>query len=480
MSDARKQLRAALNQTIIRVDENPRLLFEKTPSFGGGLNADEINRLVGRSVFEEKSGDEDTGERWLIVNHPDGEEPVRWRIYSKLLGPEVQNPNKLERLLRYLRAWQDWATAGETMPQQGPTSAQNLPGRRPELAREPMADSSPLAGLLHRAGNVFSLADQLGFAFRQERVSQGEGLRQIDPKGWERHQPAFNEYCAAVLDLREAIQNPPDGFAPVAQALLKAAEVAKQIRDAMQTAEGQTWAEYLEYFPNLNSVATLGREAIRVVTKARRLDDPFAFVDQPAARTNMEIDTTPTLPKPPTGLIESAERDIPGILANVQPEHDGAIELVASHLAQRLHDAKHTRAAAHWAIHEAIQADRLRAGRVAVEMPSVGVPTLGGTVWHGGERGTIAIPQGKPAPYDAFKVTATESLWTWWRSLDTAKPRNDEQPVSPNEPAGAAKPGAEASIALLRVFTKGLADERIEKAARFLSDDRLTANEKLT
>jgi hypothetical protein len=47
------------------------------------------------------------------------------------------------------------------------------------------------------------------------------------------------------------------------------------------------------------------------------------------------------------------------------------------------------------------------------------------------------------------------------------------------EPPAAAQPDG-ASFRLLRVFTNGLSDERIEKAARLLADDSLTANEKLT
>ena len=299
---------------------------------------------------------------------------------------------------------------------------------RPGTKGEPMADHSALGGLLDRAGNVFSLAGQLGLAFHQERETQGR-VRQIDPTGWDRHQPAFNEFCAAVLDLRDAMQNPPDGFAPVANALRKAAGVAKQIRDAMQTAHGRTEAVYLDFFPELNTVAADGREAIRDVTKARQPDDPFAFVDQSTMGKDAGIDTTPTLPKPPPALIASAARGIPGILANVQPKHDGAIELVASHLAKRLQDAKHTLAAAQWAIHEGIQTGRLRIGLVEVEMSSF-LPR-GCDVWQGGERGTIAIPEGKPAPFDAFKVTATDSLWTWWRSFDAAdsqKARRIAQP----------------------------------------------------
>jgi hypothetical protein len=161
-----------------------------------------------------------------------------------------------------------------------------------------MAGTSPLAGLLDRAGNVFALAWQLGQLFREERGTRG-GVRTIDPGGWDRHQPAFNQFCAAVLSLRDAMQAPPDGFAPVAKVLLNAAAVAKQIRDAMQTAEGRGWAAYLDFFPELNSVAIAGQAAIREVTEARRPDDPFAFLDQSATVKESGIDTT--LAQPSTG-----------------------------------------------------------------------------------------------------------------------------------------------------------------------------------
>jgi hypothetical protein len=41
-------------------------------------------------------------------------------------------------------------------------------------------------------------------------------------------------------------------------------------------------------------------------------------------------------------------------------------------------------------------------------------------------------------------------------------------------------PGSNASLTLIRVFTNGIADDRIKKADRLLADDELTANEKLT
>jgi hypothetical protein len=142
-----------------------------------------------------------------------------------------------------------------------------------------MDDESPLAGLLDWAGKVFSLAGKLGRAFHEEHQGQG---RQIDQAGWNRHTADFDEFCAALLDLRDAIQNPPEGFGPVAKPLLEASRIAKGIRDAMQRPEGRTWAAYLKFFPHLNSVCQDGWRAVKEVTKARRLDDPFAFVDAPA------------------------------------------------------------------------------------------------------------------------------------------------------------------------------------------------------
>ncbi len=232
-----------------------------------------------------------------------------------------------------------------------------------------MADSSPLAGLLDRAGKVFSLAGKLGRAFHEEHQGQG---RQIAPSGWNHHATAFDEFCAALLDLRDAMQNPPDGFAPVAKPLLEAARIAKGIRVAMQRPDGRTWAAHLEFFPHLNSVYEDGWRAIKEVTKTRRPDDPFAFVDEPAASNPLGIDTTPATPKPPIQFVEAAARDIPSIMANVPPRHDGAIELVASHLAKRLQDAWHTLAAAQWAVHESVRAGRLQPGLIEVEFPSVG------------------------------------------------------------------------------------------------------------
>src|SRR5262249_47206021 len=142
-----------------------------------------------------------------------------------------------------------------------------------------MADESSLDGLLDRAGRVFSLAYQLYRDFHDAHRRQGQ-VQQVDPSVWSRHRPAFDEFCTAVVELRDPMQNPPVGFAPVARALRDAANAAKLIRDVMQTPDGRTWASYLEYWPHLYSAAQAGWLAIREVANASRTEDPFAFLDQ--------------------------------------------------------------------------------------------------------------------------------------------------------------------------------------------------------
>jgi hypothetical protein len=308
-----------------------------------------------------------------------------------------------------------------------------------------MADLPPLAGLLDRASHVFSLAQQLGECLKREHVGGEFKFHAREPNAWRRHRPAFEEYSNAVLALKDVIQSPPAGFAPVAQALLEALRVAKQIHEVMQTSEGRDWSSFLEYWPNLLSVAAKGRAAFRDLEETSRRQDPFAFLDQPPAGTTNGIDTTPTTPKPPPPLIEAAARAIPSVLASVPPLHDGAIELVASHLCRQLQDANHSLAAAQWAVHEAIQAGRLKAGRIEVDLPSFGqqvgrramfgLPDTRRMEFSGGGKSTVAIPQGKPAPFDTFKVVATPALWQWWRSLDAVGDAEKPAPAEAGHPA---------------------------------------------
>ncbi|MSU78423.1 MAG: hypothetical protein EXS16_10050 [Gemmataceae bacterium] len=157
---------------------------------------------------------------------------------------------------------------------------------------------------------------------------------------------------------------------------------------------------------------------------------------QPARARNVvapKIDTTPTLPEPSADSIDLASREIPCILANVKPRRDNSIEMIASRLAKRLQDAGHILAAAYWAIHQSVKAGRLRAALIETELPSVASRNPGqggsGRIWHGGEKGIVAIPNGQPTPFDCFKVVATESLWEWWRS-------NKQGSTNPQTPGG--------------------------------------------
>jgi hypothetical protein len=287
-----------------------------------------------------------------------------------------------------------------------------------------MADSSPLAGLLDRAGKVFSLAGKLGRAFHEDHQRQAG---QSDPAGWNRHTRRFEEFCASLLGLRDAMESPSDEFAPIAKPLLEADRVAERIRDGMQRTDGRNLSAYQDYYPDLNSVCEDGWRAVREVARANLPNDPFGFVDKPLAKKPSGINTTPAHPKPPIQLVEAAMRDVPSILADVPPRHDGAIELVASHLAKCLQHAGHTLSAAQWAVHESVRAGRLQPGLIETELPSIGrvvgqnMRHWGGRdnrrmEWTGGGKATVAIPKDKPAPFDSFKVTATESLWAWWRS----------------------------------------------------------------
>ena len=248
------------------------------------------------------------------------------------------------------------------------------------------------------------------------------------------------------------MENPPAGFARVAEQLLKAASIAERIWDTMRQPHGRGEAAYLDFCWSLNSLFDEGWQAVKEVTQVQRSANPFSIGRKPPVGNQAEIDTTPTLPQPPAAFVEAAGRDIPGVLANVKPHRDGAIEMIASHLAERLHDVGHTLAAAYWAVHEAVRAGRLTPGLIETELPSFG-KTVGGAmrhwggpddrriVWSGGQKGTVSIPTWKPAPYDNFKVTATESLWAWWRSIadepagelvDAGEsPKGGERPVEP-------------------------------------------------
>ncbi|MDB5340354.1 MAG: hypothetical protein JWN70_5973 [Planctomycetaceae bacterium] len=281
-----------------------------------------------------------------------------------------------------------------------------------------MADSSPLGGLLDRAGKVFTLAGDLARLINDERKS---GFVLYDPTFRDRIVPPFSQFWEALLQSREEMENPPAEFASVAEYLRHAAQIATKMRPALMREIDFT--DCLNFSPSLYSVFHDGLMAVGQIAKALRVDEQFAFLD----KSPSGIDTTPASPRPPKHLIDAAERDIPGILGNLPPRGDGVIDMIASHLAKHLLDAKHILAAAHWAVHESVLAGRLQAARIETHLPIIspnvrgmqqesagsGISVQG---WSGGDRGYVGIPTGKPAPFEAFKVIATKSLWDWWQT----------------------------------------------------------------
>lgn len=131
------------------------------------------------------------------------------------------------------------------------------------------------------------------------------------------------------------------------------------------------------------------------------------------------IDTTPSQHEPLPNLIRPAALLIPSILGDLPAPH----EMIASFLVKALYDKGHSLAAAHWAIHEFVKVGRLTASRVERSAPAILKP-IGNwqkSLCRPEERSEFrqeitANPVARPASYESFKVTATKSLWLWWKS----------------------------------------------------------------
>jgi hypothetical protein len=127
-----------------------------------------------------------------------------------------------------------------------------------------MADSSPLAGLLDRARKVFSLASKLSWRFLPATLS---------------------ELIGSLGELRDAIQSPPERFEAIAKLLGDTARNAKDVRDRLENGADPAFLE--SYLPVFGAIAEAGG---REIDKARRSDDPLAFVGAPAASNLAGID----------------------------------------------------------------------------------------------------------------------------------------------------------------------------------------------
>jgi hypothetical protein len=126
----KNRLANELGNTITRLKRNPRILFEKEPAHHESLNTEELNWLADRAVFVEKrDGNEvQIEQRQIVLNHPNNNNAVCWCIWHRTTGNEGLNQAKLDTMLDYLRAWQDWAI-GKRQPVDE-SGSRGRPGRR--------------------------------------------------------------------------------------------------------------------------------------------------------------------------------------------------------------------------------------------------------------------------------------------------------------------------------------------------------------
>lgn len=192
---------------------------------------------------------------------------------------------------------------------------------------------------------------------------------------------------------------------------------------------------------------------------------PFRWADDSFG----PIDTTPVnLPRPPEPLIDAAARAVPPILADVNSEWNyDEVSLVASDLVQKLVKQGHTRPAASWAVHRLVGEGKLLAkpaydeARTHIRQTGTrGIPGLKADTRHtevtGGGHSVRSIPTGRPAPYDSFRVVATEALWNWWREPPTAQAiENGLRKTGGEPPAGEDLPSSGVAIGGQPAQTRG-------------------------
>ncbi|HEV3083278.1 MAG TPA: hypothetical protein VGY66_26065 [Gemmataceae bacterium] len=124
-----------------------------------------------------------------------------------------------------------------------------------------------------------------------------------------------------------------------------------------------------------------------------------------------------------------------------------------------------------YAPHDDIPPELHNAVRIALSMGFVETQTAG--LW------------GEALEHDAYRGLLGRAYWLSRRGKDMlAWHRERQADAAGNRPASAGSDADDArnnaSRALIRLYTNGIADDRIEKASRLLADDQLTVNEKLT
>lgn len=172
-----------------------------------------------------------------------------------------------------------------------------------------MADNSLLANFLDQACEVANLATKLGRAFQEEVQGEAEAA------DWDVHKPTFDRYCQALQQLAPQLRDPPDGSGAVPECLRRAAETAREICGKLGTSDFQYYAEYRDFFPDLNSVASDLSSAINHVHRALDSIDHFAFLDD--MRVNDTGSQTDAMTAEPHNRLEQLAGEILALLPNI-------------------------------------------------------------------------------------------------------------------------------------------------------------------
>ncbi|MBN2024919.1 MAG: hypothetical protein JW809_19235 [Pirellulales bacterium] len=322
-----------------------------------------------------------------------------------------------------------------------------------------MGNGLSLVEFLDLASEVASLAHELGQAFQEEFQKHDTPVEVIDPSAWDRHKPVFERLYRVLVDLTSEIQDPPNGAEVVADHLRETAKIAKTIRDGRRSQAGRDWATYRESFPLLNSVSHELHAAIKDVHARSDEADPLDALVAVSSADAPPINTTPAdLPQPSDSLVDAAARAVPRVLADVKPGREKEVAVVASALIEALRKQGHTLQAACWAIHRLVGEGKLHAAPIVKPTPFIGTQTPGqpmksfpgapgpGT-WKKTKAGDLqlVIPECRSAPFHAFRVVATESLWRWWREIEAENQRAGSLTAGPSGAPGSPAPAGKAT-----------------------------------
>lgn len=132
--------------------------------------------------------------------------------------------------------------------------------------------------LLERAGRVFSLELQVSRELHErfQRQWRDRKFRHVDQD----YPATFEPFYAAVLGMLKEMQNPPEGFARVADWLRETAGLARAIRDGrgLRDTAGLYSGLYSTALSGFVAIGDAKEAALKKAQKTPQADDPLAAV----------------------------------------------------------------------------------------------------------------------------------------------------------------------------------------------------------